>query len=334
MNTKNAGGSDPLEKIFLLAGRRKPVDPQRTDHIEQKTRERWQMMLARRRVVQRRRRITLLGGSVAFAASVAVAVIFMSRLGVEAPMVATVVNVLGAPETGARGHAMTTLHAGDELHAGSVLETAGDEGIALQLASGHSLRLAAATRVRIETDSVVLDAGALYLDSGEDERATPIEVRSRLATVRELGTQYMARLTGNLLEVTVREGAVHIAQGKVVATANAGELLQLNETGQTQRLHVPEYGEHWAWVTQLAPKPVLEGLTLTEFLHWLVREHGWQLEFATPDLARHAATVDLHGSIDGLSGEEALAAVMTTTGWRYTLADGILTIDSRGDDRR
>jgi ferric-dicitrate binding protein FerR (iron transport regulator) len=334
MNRKNAGGRDPLEKIFLLAGRRKPVDPQRTDHIEQKTRERWQMMLARRRVAQRRRRFTLIGGGLAFATSVAAAVIFMSRLGIDAPMVATVVNVVGTPETGARGYAMTTPRVGDQLHAGSVLETAGDDGIALQLASGHSLRLAAASRVRIETDSVVLDAGALYLDSGVDERATPIEMRSRLATVRELGTQYMAQLTGDSLEVTVREGAVSISQGKVVATANAGELLQLDESGQTRRLFVPEHGEHWAWVTQLAPMPVLEGLTLAEFLHWLAREQGWQLEFATPELARYAATVELHGSIDGLSGEEALAAVITTTGWRYKLTNGVLTVDSRGDERR
>jgi ferric-dicitrate binding protein FerR (iron transport regulator) len=334
MSTKKTGGPDPLERIFELAGRRKPVDPERAAEIEQSTRQRWQMLLARRRDAQRRSRFTWIGGGAAIAASVVAAVMFMPRFAAESPVVATVVNVLGTPETGARGHAMTTLLTGVELHAGSVLETAGDDGVALQLASGHGLRLAEQTRVRIEADAVVLDAGAVYLDSGGDGRGLPIELRSRVATVRELGTQYMAQLTGDLLEVSVREGAVHVAQGNVVATALAGEILKLDESGHTQRLEIPEYGEYWAWVTQLAPMPVLEGLTLAEFLRWLTREQGWQLEFASPELARRAGRVELHGSIEGMSGEEALAAVMTSTGWQYRLTGGALTIDSRADERR
>jgi ferric-dicitrate binding protein FerR (iron transport regulator) len=333
MSTKKPGGPDPLEKIFLFAGRREPVDPERAEIVEQQTHERWQIMLARRRAEQRRRRVTWIGGGIAAAASVVVAVIFMSQLMTEAPLVATVANVLGTPETGARGNAMAMLHAGDELHAGSVLETAGDDGVALQLATGHSLRVAAASRVRLEANAVVLDSGTVYLDSGKDGRNAPIEVRSRVATVRELGTQYMAQLTSNSLEVTVREGAVRVAQNDTVATALAGEMLSLDESGRTGKSLVPEYGEHWAWVTQLAPVPALEGLTLAEFLQWLAREQGWRLEYATPELARHAATVELHGSIDGLSGEEALAAVMASTGWRYTLADGALAIDARREPR-
>lgn len=331
MSTENAGGRDPLEKIFLLAGRRKPVDPARARAIEQRTHERWQLMLARRHAAQRRRSFRLIGGGLVLAASIAAAGIFMSRLMTDAPMVATVVNVLGTPETGARGNVMTTLEVGTELHAGSVLETAEGDGVALHLASGHGLRLAAASRVRIETDAVVLDAGAVYLDSGDGQRVSPIEVRSRLATVRELGTQYMVELTARSLDVSVREGAVHVAQGNVVTTASAGELLQLDPSGRVQRQPVPEYGEHWAWVTELAQAPDLERLTLAEFLRWLAREQGWRLEFAMPELAGYAGKVELHGSIEGLSGEDALSVVMRSTGWRYRLESGVLTIVSRGE---
>ena len=334
MTANRTGGPDPLEKLLLLAGRRKPADPKRTDQIEQLTHERWQAMLARRHAAQRRRRFQVFGGSIAAAASIVGAVMLVSQLMIEAPMVASVVSVFGAAETGARGHAMTTLHANDQLHAGSVLETDHNGGVNLQLTSGHSLRLAAATRVRIEADSVVLDAGALYLDSGEDQQATPIEVRSHLATVTELGTQYMATLNGNSLQVSVREGAVRVSQGNTVALATAGEMLHLDEFGNTEKLAVPRYGEHWTWVAQLARVPALDDLTLAEFLHWLVREHGWQLEFANPELAQDASTVALYGSIDGMSGEDALAAVMMATQWRYRLTDGLLTVESRGDNRR
>ncbi len=274
----------------------------------------------------------MIGGGLALAASVVAAVMLLSQFVTEAPMVATVVNVLGNPETGARGHAMMALRVSDQLQAGSVLETDGDGGVALQLITGHSLRLAPATRVRIEVDSVVLDAGAVYLDSGEDKRVTPIEVRSRVATVRELGTQYMVRLTRNSLEVSVREGEVRVAQGDSAGSAIAGEMLQLFESGHTEKSSILEYGEHWTWVTELSPVPVLDELTLAQFLRWLTREHGWQLEFASPELDRYAGMVELYGSIDGLSGEEALEVVMIAAGWRYRLTEGTLTVDSRADD--
>lgn len=334
MSTNRTGGPDPLEKIFELAGRREPVHPERAAQIEEATRQRWQTMLARRRAAQRRRRIAWIGGGAMVAASVVAVAVFMSRIVTEAPVVATVIQVVGTPETGARGHAMAIIRTGTELRAGSVLETAGDDGVALQLVGGHDLRLAVSSRIRIEADAVVLDAGAVYLDSDDNGHGTAIELRSRVGTVRELGTQYMAALAGDVLEVSVREGAVRVAQGDVVATAHAGELLQLDASGHTRKLDVPRHGEYWSWVTQLAPVPAIEGLTLAEFLRWLTREQGWQLEFASPELILRAGKVVLSGSIDGMNGEEALAAVMTSTGWRYTLADGALTIESRGDEHR
>ena len=132
----------------------------------------------------------------------------------------------------------------------------------------------------------------------------------------------MVTLTDNSLQVSVREGAVRVSLGNTVASAISGEMLRLDEFGNTERLGVARYGEHWAWVAQLAHVPALDELTLAEFLHWLVREHGWQLEFASAELARYAETVELYGSIDGMSGEEALATVMMATRWRYSLTEG------------
>jgi ferric-dicitrate binding protein FerR (iron transport regulator) len=334
MSTKSNGDNDLLEKVLLLAEPRKPVDSARARVIEEMTHERWQATLVRRRAVQRRRKFTVFGGGLAVAASIVLAVILMPPSLFEAPMVATVMNVLGSPATAERGHAMTALSNGAELHAGSVLETATDDGVALQLVSGHSLRLAAASRVRIEADAVVLDVGSVYLDSGGDGRATPIEIRSRIGTVRELGTQYMVQLSGNSLDVSVREGTVRVAKGNTVAMANAGEMLQLDESGRTLKLDLIEYGQHWEWAARLAPVPDINGLSLAEFLRWLAREQGWHLEYATPELARLAESVELRGSIEGLSGEEALKLVMMSTGWRYKLENGSLTIESLGEDPR
>ena len=108
----------------------------------------------------------------------------------------------------------------------------------------------------------------------------------------------------------------------------------MGQSGQVQRRTAPEYGERWNWVAELAPSPDLERMTLAQFLMWLVREQGWELTYSTQELATVATSVELHGSIEGLSGEDALGVVMDSTGWRYRLENGVLTILERhGEDR-
>jgi hypothetical protein len=50
------------------------------------------------------------------------------------------------------------------------------------------------------------------------------------------------------------------------------------------------------------------------FLHWITREHGWSLEFADSSLRARLDRIVLHGSIVGLTADEALAAVLPTCG--------------------
>lgn len=325
----DASNSDPLGRILRFAGRREPVDTARAARVEDSTWQRWQQMVARRRSAQRRRRYLRAGGALALAAGVTAIAVLVPRADPETPIVATVVQLVGQPAVGARGQTMSPLAAGDRLPAGSVLESARAEGVALELASGHSLRLAPATRVRIELHAVVLDKGSVYLDSGGERRAAPVEVRSVVGTVRELGTQYMVELDADALTVSVREGAVRIVQGGESRTANDGEVLRLDTAGNVSRTSVPSFGANWAWVTQLAAMPALDGRTLAEFLRWLAREQGWRLDYASPSIARDATEVELHGSVQGLSAEDALAAVMASTGWEYRLTDGLLFVGRR-----
>jgi hypothetical protein len=72
----------------------------------------------------------------------------------------------------------------------------------------------------------------------------------------------------------------------------------------------------------------LEAHTLAEFLAWLSRENGWVITYATGSLERSARGVELNGSIAGLDGEQALASVVATVGWRYTLLDGVVAVSS------
>ena len=70
----------------------------------------------------------------------------------------------------------------------------------------------------------------------------------------------------------------------------------------------------WAWAEQIAPEFALEGRSLRTFLDWAARETGFTMRLASPDLARSADGIWLHGSAAGLTPSQALEAVLPTCG--------------------
>jgi len=55
------------------------------------------------------------------------------------------------------------------------------------------------------------------------------------------------------------------------------------------------------------------------FLQWVSREHGWLWEYDDVSLRHRVERIVLHGSIDGLAPEEALAAVLPTCGLAFRM---------------
>ena len=60
---------------------------------------------------------------------------------------------------------------------------------------------------------------------------------------------------------------------------------------------------------------------MLDFLSWVARETGMELEFADDSDRAAADSARLYGSIDDLTPMEALASVMPTTSFDY-LIDG------------
>ena len=73
-------------------------------------------------------------------------------------------------------------------------------------------------------------------------------------------------------------------------------------------------------------------MTLSVFLDWVAREGGWTIRFADEALRRSAPSIVLRGSIDGLTPEQALEAILPTCGLTHRIANGTVTID-RGSAR-
>jgi hypothetical protein len=70
----------------------------------------------------------------------------------------------------------------------------------------------------------------------------------------------------------------------------------------------------------------IEGRPVGEFLDWIARERGLQLTFEDPALYVTAAETGLNGSIDGMSLDQALEAVLPTCGMTHHIQNGTLTV--------
>jgi hypothetical protein len=62
------------------------------------------------------------------------------------------------------------------------------------------------------------------------------------------------------------------------------------------------------------------------FLDWASRELGVRWEFEDAATQRRVHQVVLHGSVEGLSPEEALAAVLPTCGLTFSLQAGRIVV--------
>ncbi|HXT50141.1 MAG TPA: FecR family protein, partial [Thermoanaerobaculia bacterium] len=180
-----------------------------------------------------------------------------------------------------------------------------------------SLRIDVGTRARFDAKNELrLETGAVYVDS---QGGAPVLVQTPFAQVTERGTQFEVRVSSGGVRVRVREGAVELAGAEGVGRpgswqATAGAELMLASDGRLVRATVPAHDQAWEWVQEIAPSFRLEGSTLGDFLAWVGRETGWRVAWADPARAADKVPAILHGSVDGLPPEQALAAVLPTCG--------------------
>jgi hypothetical protein len=328
------GGADGQEEdvraLLHLAGRRPRLPEPEVAPVRAAARAAWRRQV--RATAARRRRAWSAAAAAAGLLVVAGLAVLRQQAASPAAPVATLEVEMGAVEVG--GPAASGAAAG-QLLPGTVIRTGERGRAAVRLAGGPSLRIDGGSQVRLDAPrGVTLEAGAVYVDSRRDAGAAgPIEIATRLGAVREVGTQFEVRLLapgepGAALRVRVREGAVLVRAGAAVHEARAGGELLLSADGTTRRAAMPGHGPDWAWVEQTAPPLELDGASLATFLAWAGRETGLRWRFVGPH--PHAAPEDvvLHGSIEGLTPEEALAVVLPGAGLRHRRVGGELWLEA------
>lgn len=319
--------ADDVAALLDFAGRRPRLPEEEVAPIRAAAREAFRRQA--RRTVRRRRTAWAVGGSLAAGLVLALRLIPGPTADPEpGPPVAAVEALFG-----------DAVFSGDpsgEIRAGEALRTGRDGRAAVRFPTGESLRIDTGSVVRFDSSRLAtLEQGAVYVDAG---LASPpgrgLEIATPLGSVRHVGTQFEARLlpaqdaAAAALRVRVREGTVLVEHAGESQEVRAGGELLVPETGPSRSTRIPVHGPEWDWVLRAARPFEIEGVRLAEFLDWFSRETGlrWQLG------AHHAGSlpqdVVLHGSIEGLTAEEALSVVLASSGFRSRRVDGRLWIES------
>jgi hypothetical protein len=193
----------------------------------------------------------------------------------------------------------------EEITAGQSMVTGDGAGIGLDWRNGGSLRVDQNTRIEfISAESVYLHYGQIYFDSQRSELLSAItgsgfEITTDHGSVRHLGTQYMAFVDTDKLSVSVREGEV-LVDGIYVDEAVAVEGQQLTVAGGARPVivNIAGYGEAWDWIETTAPPVDADGRSVDEFLTWVGRETGLQIEYESPVAEQMARDGILKGNVD------------------------------------
>ena len=258
------------------------------------------------------------------AASTVLAVMLLSQPAPPAAEVAgTISRVLST------GTLQSKYPEGSSIYAGEVVSTGPGEGVSLLLARNESLRIGENTGIRVDAaGQFTLLGGRVYADTGQFiYRDGGLKIETGFGRVTDVGTQFSVTATDSTLDVAVREGRVNVQNASEQFAARMGERLTLVQGGSATITELDTHDDYWNWITGLTPAFDMTNKSLLDFLKWAARETGRELQFESDESRMFAMRTDVHGSVEGLTPDEALEAILATTSVRYQIADDKIVIE-------
>jgi ferric-dicitrate binding protein FerR (iron transport regulator) len=293
-----------------------------------------------RQVTKRRRRHNVARFCIAATLLAAVALgVFFNREGAQTNTpVAEIARMDGADVTwrdeNSRGQTIDA--ATRSFFVGQRLSTGAESRVALAWHGGGSLRVDENTRIEfVSARSIRLLAGQLYFDSlathsepTGDSTRTGLSIQTPAGEVLHVGTQFMMRVAGEEVVLSVREGQVKVAGDGFELVVSSGEQLDIDVDGPQARRSIEGYGELWSWAEDIAPQQSLDGRTALELLDWVARETGRRLVYASPSGETLARETIIRG-LDDRSPGDALQIMPYFTDFTYEIRDDTIVISSR-----
>jgi ferric-dicitrate binding protein FerR (iron transport regulator) len=309
-----------IEELLQQVGARDEPSPEMEREVYAAVHAEWRSLVDER---QKKRRFMVWGMAASFVLVVLVATFSLELMVGPPELVASVARVDGglmvAPEKGAN----RSRKVGEPIVAGERVSTDATSRAALSIGPHLSLRLDHDTVVRLASnDRVTLEAGTIYVDDPPSPRRSALTVESRAGSVRHYGTQYSVRDAESGIEISVREGRIIVTNSAGTSAGVAGERLRVTNAGAVTRSKIAPNDDFWTWVQDAAPAFDINDRTLAAFLLWIGRETGREIVYETSLAETAASEAKLHGSIDGLDLDTALATVLSTTQLRQYSAGG------------
>jgi hypothetical protein len=314
MSNRDPFGNDDAEIADLLrkVGARAEPSADVMEEVQSAVHAEWRGVVA-----SRMRRRSIVWAAAASICALTVGTVLSVRLSQEeARLIATLQRAGGDVFLASDGIRWAPMSEGQRVAVGDSIRS--DAPAALQLDNGLALRLDQGTAFKVNAmDQLALTVGGIYVDSKSTGPTNPLTIDTKAGAVRHLGTQYQIRTRADGIEVSVREGRVMIESEHGDNIAVAGERLEISTRGWVGRNKISSTDDQWRWATEIAPAFVIEDAPLAAFLEWIARESGRELVYESARVKATAVSETLHGSVEGLSPEVALTAVLSTTPLRH-----------------
>lgn len=199
------------------------------------------------------------------------------------------------------------------------IQTSAKSLVSVQMASGAIVTLDQNTDVSVEQpDMLYLRHGRLYVDAGG--AAQQLVVQTPHSKIVDVGTQFEVVVDAQVdeLMVAVREGQVDVSgsghEFSALAEHGMGEVVRMRGTVLLMRSSVETTHERWDWRRAGREPYALANSTVYDYLRWMARDTGHELEFSSRAVASMSKIEILLGKGSKRSSDDTkIADALATT---------------------
>jgi len=313
MNTTSDEQTVPKDEVVEALLQKAAPRPMPPEDIEQEIRAAVHGEWA---AVSGRRRRWRTGRNLAVAATVLLAVAFTLTNLRQAAVPAIEVAWLDKSQGAVQVQTGNTQSANNQnaltILTGHTLQTGKKSAAGLEWIAGGSLRVDAQTRIEfVAADEIYLHRGRVYFDSFGAATGSSFTIRSQHGVVSHVGTQYMTATNDAELVITVREGEVLVQGSGRSQKISQGQRAELSGSSRATITNTNGTGPDWDWVESVAPNISVDGRSAFEFLHWVSRQTGYSIEFASETAEQLARDTLLKGTVAADPRNELRMRMMT-----------------------
>lgn len=209
-------------------------------------------------------------------------------------------------------------HSAATLYQGDTFNTADNSQANIALNNTATITLDENTALTLLDHGIQLHAGRVYIDASAQN--TSVTVVTPFGEITDIGTQYEVRVTQQALHITMREGTAKITTPTQViyasTSADLGDSLTLDHTGNPQTQHVAKSDEYWQWTLNTEADFNLYDASAHELLQWASRMTGKKVIYASEALAQQTKLRHFGvGRISSKNISQELPAILLSTGF-------------------